>query len=314
MPNIEFNKELQKFSQHVYGNGKSQSPQGWIQISQKANQKTGFYAETYVKGKELVIVFRGTDTQRGIKEFAYDVSNDMDLYLGDLPYQAVDAREYYNEVKKEFKDYHITFTGHSLAGSLSQIMSYETGEDAVTFNAYGVKHILNTSKTPPNIINYGNANDPVFIQNIDNQFGKTYIMNNYPNAEGTVYKEKGFNTNVSLEDHFMENIGDISNAKEYTPSTNKPILLKGSVSYDDFSPERIITNEEIGKMSQDEFEKKEKYINQQMKKGKVMPATEAERRSKSEKKESSKSNKSSNSSNSDGKWVTINGNHVLLED
>ena len=70
------------------------------------------------------------------------------------------------------------FTGHSLGGSLAQLMSNKTGHETVTFNAYGVRDILqgNVRDNLENIRNYGNINDTVFNNNIDNQLGGTYVI------------------------------------------------------------------------------------------------------------------------------------------
>ncbi len=314
MLNDDFNKQLQKLSNYVYTEDRTKKPDGWIEISQKQNRETGFYAKTFVKGKNMVIVFRGTDVNRGYEEARNDVLNDMDLYLGKIPSQTVDAREYYNETTKSFKGYSITFAGHSLGGSLGQIMGYETGKSAVTFGAYGVKDILQTNAAPGNVINYGNANDPVFIKNIDNQFGRTFVVNDYLDNKGYVHKSNGLNLNVSLDKHDIDNMGNISNAKEYIPLLNQSASLKGSVSYNDFSPERIITREEIKKMTPEEFAKNEKYIKQQLKEGKIMSEAEVKDKSKKEGGASKvKSSGSSGNGGGDGHWVTINGNHVLIE-
>lgn len=65
------------------------------------------------------------------------------MYFGKkLPNQYVDAQKFYEKVRKDFPNQEIVFTGHSLGGSLAQLMSNKTGHETVTFNAYGIRDIL----------------------------------------------------------------------------------------------------------------------------------------------------------------------------
>lgn len=63
--------------------------------------------------------------------------------------------------------------------------------------------------------------------------------------------------------HKAEWMGDLEDAVKY-----KPNRLEGQVSMDidfkDIDADRIFTNEEIGQMSNDEFERLENFINQQV--------------------------------------------------
>ena len=68
----------------------------------------------------------------------------------------------------------------------------------------------------------------------------------------------------------------------------------------------IYTREEIGKMSTDEFAKHEKAIMKQMKEKGIPTKRELEEHQRKT------LNKNSSSNNTDGRWVTINGNHVLI--
>lgn len=82
----------------------------------------------------------------------------------------------------------------------------------------------------------------------------------------------------------MEKIGNLKNRRAYPSNfeideheSNSIIgtLLKGNVTYD-YDPDRIITNEEIGQMSKNEFLENEKYIMNQVKNQCVMPQWQAE--------------------------------------
>lgn len=74
----------------------------------------------------------------------------------------------------------------------------------------------------------------------------------------------------------------------------------------------LYTRENIGKMSSDEFSKHEKAIMSQMKTHGIPSKRDMQNNKKFESSQKSKSQNTSNSS--DGKWVTINGNHVLIKD
>ena len=72
------------------------------------------------------------------------------------------------------------------------------------------------------------------------------------------------------------------------------------------------TREQIGAMSGDEFSKTEKAIMEQW--GKIGIPSERDLPKESRKSDSKSTGPSKGSNSSDGKWVTINGNHVLIKD
>lgn len=117
----------------------------------------GFYSQAYLVDGKIIIVFRGTDTDRGTKE----------------------------RIK------------------------------AITFNAYGTKQIKDfLPKYPENVINYGNSKDTVFTSNIKNQVGLTSVIYG-PSKEIP-----------SLKYHSIENMGELSIAKIYSPA--KEIFTGGA--------------------------------------------------------------------------------------
>ena len=73
--------------------------------------------------------------------------------------------------------------------------------------------------------------------------------------------------------------------------------------------EKIYTREDISKMSTDEYYKNEREIYAQMNSIGIPYKNDLPSNVKTYKKE-----KSYPTSSSDGKWVTINGNHVLIKD
>lgn len=311
MPNYELDNQLKTLSGYVYKAKDATKPKDWIDVKSSENKKTGFYAEAFFKGNDIVIAYRGTDTDRGIAEPAKDVlKSDIPMGTSFLPSQTVDARNFYEQIKNDFPNQNIILTGHSLGGSLAQIVGSETGEKTVTFEAYGIKNALDPdAKFSDNITNYGNANDPVFMANVDNQIGKTFVTNGYESNEGYVDKKLGFNNKVSLDYHKLDNIGDISKAVEYDKySKLGNTVLKGSVEYNDT---KQFTREDIANMTPEEYQKNEPAIMAQMKESGIPTKAQTDIKTKSSPSNSSKTNK--NSSSNDGNWITINGHHVLLD-
>lgn len=79
----------------------------------------------------------------------------------------------------------------------------------------------------------------------------------------------------------------------------------------DINKEKTFTREEIGKMSTKEFQKNEKMIMKQLREKGIPTKLQLEEMEKV--KASKNSNSSKADSSGEGRWVTINGNHVLLE-
>jgi hypothetical protein len=284
MPNYELDNQLKELSGYVYKDSNSVKPKDWVELSSSEDKKTGFYAQAFYKGNDVVIAFRGTDANRGKKELAKDAFSDVKMGAGLLPAQIVDARDFYNQIQKEFPKQNIILTGHSLGGNLAQALGTETGKQTVTFGAYGLKNTLNpNSKSSDNITNYGNANDPIFVANIDNQIGKTYIMNDYEDNSGLVDKKLGINKDLDFDKHYPENMGDISKSVEYNGQniqTEETQQLKASIEENvdsrDVDAKRVYTREDIGKMSSDEYQSKEKAITNQAKNVGVPTKAEAD--------------------------------------
>ena len=81
------------------------------------------------------------------------------------------------------------------------------------------------------------------------------------------------------------------------------------------SPNTVLyTREDIGNMSTKEYEKHENAIKQQMKTIGIPYNREVPKGTKTYGREKSSRSNSSESSSEDGRWVTINGNHVFIED
>lgn len=269
----EFDNEMKALAQGVYKGNETSIPKEWIKVSEYA-QKSGFHGEAFYKDGKVVIAMRGTD------EFVNDfVKEDIGhLAMKKLPNQYVDAQKFYEKVRKDFPNQEIIFTGHSLGGSLAQLMSNKTGHETVTFNAYGVRDILqgNVRDNLDNIRNYGNVDDSIYNLNLRNQLGKTYVIGYGKGSEYITKSPEGdyLGGTKPSQKHFIETMGNLEDAIEF-----KPNYLEGQINMDidfkDIDNNRVFTNEEIGQMSTNEFERLENFINQQVTAGKIMSDAQA---------------------------------------
>ena len=244
MQDTKLDEELKKLSINVYQRGQEKIPDGWKKIHVEENKKTGFYGEVYKCGDELAVVYRGTDTARGKKESVKDfLVGDLPMGFGITSGQYADAKKLYDKVQKSYGGKRIILTGHSLGGSLAQLVSAESGRKAVTFNAYGTGDILvrmgYKNQRLLDITNYGNKKDPVFLSKKNRQPGVTYLTNTNLNPEELYrYNYKHTTDLNNLDYHPLENMDNLEKSVRVLPN-NQPsqtTLLKGSVSYDDYDP------------------------------------------------------------------------------
>lgn len=268
----KFDNKMKALAQGVYKGNEKSIPKDWIKVSEY-DKKSGFHGEAFYKDGKVVIAMRGTE-----KEDPKDVANDLAMAMKKLPNQYVDAQKFYEKVRKDFPNQEIIFTGHSLGGSLAQLMSNKTGHETVTFNAYGVRDILqgNVRDNLDNIRNYGNVDDSTYNLNLRNQLGKTYIIGYGKGSEYITKSPEGdyLGGTKPSQKHFIETMGNLEDAIEF-----KPNYLEGQINMDidfkDIDNNRVFTNEEIGQMFTNEFERLENFINQQVTAGKIMSDAQA---------------------------------------
>lgn len=125
---------------------------------------------------------------------------------------------------------------------------------------------------------------------------------------------KGWNNRV---DNLKSYLNKTDFKSSYQDNSQNATLKTGVEVNVDENGNRIFTREEIGKMTSEEFQQNEKDIMKQLKEQGIPTKAQADVKSKASSGNNTKSNngaKSSGSSSSgDGNWVTINGNHVLLD-
>ena len=213
MTKRQLHEDCKTLSQAVYGNNLGKTINGWECIDAQSYEN-GYYVEAYKKGNQIIMVSRGTEPG-SLKDWY----NDYKLAGSNMPSQVDSAKEFYSKIKEKYgKDNDIILTGHSLGGSISQLLGSEKGNETVTFSAYGTNQIPNSDKKySDNITNYGSKYDGVFMNNIDNQIGKTLILTDkkddsqYAMDKGTI---PTVNTNGKYM-HFLKNLDNLSDNVEY---------------------------------------------------------------------------------------------------
>lgn len=296
MRNLKLDNDLKEMSIYVYNDGKGTIPDGWDIVKVDENKKSGYYAEVYKKGKDIALIYRGTDVdiRKGIQETKKDLfDSDIKMFRGLEPDQLKDAQNTYKEIKRTYPSSKVIVSGHSLGGSLAQLVSAETGAKAVTFEAYGTGKILEQkgysqkSQKLLNITNYGNPKDVIFIINKNYQPGVTYVSDISFDYTNTKTKSDKIKEKLTLYNtHDIKNLGNLECAKEFEPQK----VLKGGITYN--KKNTLAQNQSFSDVIRSKWRKLRENKNSRIQ---------------------NKAKKHSASGTTNGRWITINGNHVLVE-
>lgn len=139
--------------------------------------------------KEVVVVFKGSEPipSFDIESIVNDwCVSDIKLVIGRIPKQFYDAYNYLNSVKSSTPpDFKIFITGHSLGGSIVQLLCSLIENEQVTgytFNPYGVKHLLPLLLQEGYSVNSGFSNinnfsiDVDLVSNQNEHIGNVFVI------------------------------------------------------------------------------------------------------------------------------------------
>lgn len=314
---------------------------GWTKVDGEYDRRSNFKGVLYEKDGQYALCFVGTD-----RFSAKDWGANAKMALTGDSKQIKLAQNFTKSMfdkHEELNSENTQSIGHSEGGTEATVVGIQYGLQTTTFNAYGVgKKYIEPGKNYNNINNYRDPHDPV--SKLRENVGTTYIT---PNLQNEFMAKSPFGF---IPAHAIDNMGDCMQSvpvDEYKKShpffINKisdanisrqdianmdPDLFKvyekeidnrmASNSIYDFRQEnspnpfgwfgRDVIDEQGGLIGNDKYSQYNKYFTNPNSTG-----NNSQRQSSEKSSHKSSSGKSSGSS-SEGKWVTINGNHVLIKD
>ena len=197
---IKYHELLKQAAMYAYKKNNKILPEGYNNVTSTSNLLNGFYADTLSNGEDFILAIRGSQD-------ISDYVNDIQMARSKVPNQLVDALKAYDNIRELNPDAKVALTGHSLGGSLAQMVAALRGAEAVTFNAYGTGDIVKDRENlkADNIVNYINKMDTVPMANVQHQLGEIYVV---PQLR---------NTNGKIRRHFLESMGNLYERQLSTP-------------------------------------------------------------------------------------------------
>jgi Lipase (class 3) len=167
--------------------------QGWSEFVDSyriLSGGSGFEADTFTNGTEIVISFAGTDFSQFLNNGSF-LGNDF--WNGNIPLitgvsingaaQLVDAVEYYLQIKARVPvGTKITLTGHSLGGALASLVGVFFGETAYTFDQ--VPAWLTATLGPAQLLRdalIAKGHTAKELANFDSYIQQESLLNSVPN-------------------------------------------------------------------------------------------------------------------------------------
>ena len=123
-------------------------------VADYASAPNGFSATAFQDDKDnIVIAFRGADEMK-------DMDDVKRILNGEMPMQFGNAMGFYKKIRHKHPDASIRATGHSLGGSLAQLLAvYHDDVSALTCNPVGTKRLIQKDFNADNIFNLIVRND-----------------------------------------------------------------------------------------------------------------------------------------------------------
>lgn len=200
------------FSAKAYSD-KPADMNGWTQQAQ-VSADNGFHAKALEKDDVVMVVFRGPDDMGDLKA-------DHQMISGKLPDQFKNAVDFMEQVKTQNPDKKIVVTGHSLGGSLTELVASKYDDIlGISFDAIGTKGLVDSAdgiakglKDNKNTINYIVAGD--VISNATPHVGQTTLVDvvadvsrgnklQSPHSIGNFSGSAGNNSLSGVEDGFVQ--------------------------------------------------------------------------------------------------------------
>lgn len=247
---------------------------GWRKVESYKDPRSNFKGVLYEKNGQYAICFVGTD------KWSYkDHGANLKMATTGESRQIKEAKTFANKMSAKYglNSQNTVSIGHSEGGTEATVVGVENNFKTVTFNAYGIsKKQLETNKDYTNLVtNYRDPHDP--ISKLHENIGTTYIT---PSTQNKFMKVTPFGF---MQSHGLKNMGDCDNSIPLEQYKRQNPMFLNKIS------DKEITREEIGKMDSDLFKVYEKEIDSRVATNRIK-------------------------SSSEGKWVTINSNHVLIKD
>lgn len=252
---------------------------GWRVVDNIQDKRSNFKGVLYEKDGKYVLAFVGTD-----KWNYKDHGANLKMASTGDSRQIQEAQKFTETMKAKYglNSGNTVSIGHSEGGTEATVVGVKNNFKTVTFNAYGIsKKQLEPGKDYDNLVtNYRDAHDPV--SKLHANVGRTYIT---PSTQTRFMAKTPFG---SIQAHGINKMGDCNESipLEYYKRDNSKFIDKFS--------DREISREDIGKMDSDLFKVYEKEIDKKVANNQIKQNVD--------------------SGVADGKWVTINGNHVLIKD
>lgn len=247
---------------------------GWTKVDGEHDSRSNFKGVLYEKGGQYALCFVGTD-----RFSAKDWGANAKMALTGESRQIKLAQKFADKMQKEYglNSKNTESIGHSEGGTEATAVGIQYGLQTTTFNAFGVgKKYAEPGKNYDNLItNYRDPHDPV--SKLKENVGTTYIT---PNLQNEFMSTTPFG---SVKAHRIDNMGDCTQSLpvDYYKKSNPFFINKIS--------DADISRQDIANMESGLFKIYEKEIDKRMTNNKI-------------------------GNSSEDKWVTINGNHVLIKD